>query len=507
MAVDVPTAPPLGRVANVELMHTGTWTLSTGLFTFTIEDLAAAVAALECPAVRRPALKFGHTPDAAPGQPAIGFVANMATAENGRTLVGDFVGMPGWLVDTDADGNSVLSSAYPDRSIEGAFDFRCQIGHTHPFVIKAVALLGEEEPGIGTIQSLQDLADLYGVAASADPGDAGSVAVIVRASEGSVMPNPRPVQVSATVTTEDVRRAFYSSPAGAGWSTWIEEMQLEPLQLIVMDDDTNTRSRVPVNIGDGEGQEAVSFADAVPVIVRYDDAAQSAAAAAGAQGGRRIRFASRTESRPAPTASEAAQQIAAAAKKNPPAAAAGVTPSEKGAGMDPAKIREALGLGPDASDDEVRTAWASTNLAAAPPSPSTEPTSAPPAPAADAPTSQPDLVAASKKAVGTMTIDASAWDEREQRIKRLEADAAKRAREERDQVIAEAVKDGKFAPARKDHWVRLWDADPEGTRQVIAGLTKNVIPVEAIGFAGGDDEDFDQEFASLFPPAATTKGA
>lgn len=110
-----------------------------------------------------------------------------------------------------------------------------------------------------------------------------------------------------------------------------------------------------------------------------------------------------------------------------------------------------------------------------------------------------------KQVAGTMTIDASAWDEREERIKRLEASQAKHAREERDQVIDQAVRDGKFAPARKEHWAKLWDADPEGARTVIDGLTKNVIPVEALGINLEDDESIDAEFASLFPPT-TSKG-
>lgn len=106
-----------------------------------------------------------------------------------------------------------------------------------------------------------------------------------------------------------------------------------------------------------------------------------------------------------------------------------------------------------------------------------------------------------KQVAGTMTIDASAWDAQQAAIKALQAKQDKHDREERDTVIAQAVKDGKFTPARKEAWAKLWDADPEGTRQVIDGLTKNVIPVEALGFGVEDDESFDAELASLFGPA------
>lgn len=117
-------------------------------------------------------------------------------------------------------------------------------------------------------------------------------------------------------------------------------------------------------------------------------------------------------------------------------------------------------------------------------------------PEPDAPADKP-----APKAAGTMTIDASAWEEREARIKALEASAAKHAREERDQIIDAAVRDGKFAPARKEHWARLWDADPEGTREVLSGLAKNVINMQEMGLSEMDGDALDDEFRHLFPPA------
>jgi hypothetical protein len=496
--VEVPAAPPMGRVGNVELMHTGTWNLSTGPVTFTVDDLAAAVGALDCPAVRRPILKLGHTPDPAPGQPAVGFIANMATTEAGRTLVGDYVGLPGWLVDQDDNGDSVLTSAYPDRSVEGEYGHRCQIGHYHPFVITAVALLGAEQPGIGTIQSLQDLADLYGVAAAADEATGEPITITVHSRQGGgIMPNPRPRTVAATVTTEDVRRAFYASPMGDGWSSWIEEIQLDPLQLIVMDDDKAVRSRIPVIVGDGDGTDAVAFGDPIAVVVRYDDVA---AAAAVAPVGRSIRFASRKESRPAPTTAQQMAEVAAAAAKAKQTSPVTAGASTKGAGMDPAKLREGLGLALDASDEDVNAAM---QAACRRPPPRPHPRSSDGGDAARARgragrrrQRDPEDVA------GTMVIDASAWDAQQEAIKRLEAKQAKHDRSERDDVIAKAVRDGKFPPFRKEHYARLWEADPKGTRQVIDGLTKNVIPVEALGTGLEDDESIDAEFAHLFPKGA-----
>lgn len=157
-----------------------------------------------------------------------------------------------------------------------------------------------------------------------------------------------------------------------------------------------------------------------------------------------------------------------------------------------ATLRTRLGVSADAELDASQIVAALTNPEPEPPQ---EPT---PTPTPDPEPTPPPKVA------GTMTIDASAWQAQQETIRRHEALFAKHAREERDTVIAEAVREGKFAPARKDHWARLWDADPEGTRQVIEGLTKNVIPVEAKGFAVEDDEAYDAEHQALW---GTTKKA
>jgi hypothetical protein len=170
--------------------------------------------------------------------------------------------------------------------------------------------------------------------------------------------------------------------------------------------------------------------------------------------------------------------------------------TEKEAGqMDPAKIREALGLSADASDDQVTAALVTAGLATAAPPPVTAPE---PVQAAlfDPPAEPKPAAAPSRDAAGTMRVDASAWEAAQDRIRKLEAAEARHREAERDQVIAAAVKDGKFAPARRDHWVRLWNADPEGARQAIDGLARNVIPVAASGYAGSDDEGSDDEFYS-----------
>ncbi len=148
--------PDLTRIPGVELIRTGRWPISSGSWDASAEDLVSAVAALNCPSIRRPVLKLGHVDPRFDGEPAIGYVDNLRVTDGGHTLVGDYAGVPAWL-------GSIAASAYPDRSVEGTYGFKCQQSHTHPFVLTAVALLGVTPPGVGSLKSLQDVAALYGV--------------------------------------------------------------------------------------------------------------------------------------------------------------------------------------------------------------------------------------------------------------------------------------------------------------------------------------------------------
>ena len=184
----------LVRRDGVELIRTGTWRISTGEWNASREDLIAAVGALSCPAVRPPVLKIGHTDkrfaaEVGDGEPALGWVDGMRLADGGHTLIGDYTGMPPWL-------GKVLASAYPDRSVEGTYNFRCQVGHTHPFVLTAVALLGVTPPGVGVLKSLRDVQSLYELAASTEPAD-GEVRVAATVTGDGVMVALVPTEADA----------------------------------------------------------------------------------------------------------------------------------------------------------------------------------------------------------------------------------------------------------------------------------------------------------------------
>lgn len=492
--VNVPQAPPLASRRGVELVQAGQWALSTGVVTFTSGDLASAVAALDCPAVRRPVLKLGHVDPRFDGEPAVGWVDNVALADSGNTIVGDYVGMPAWLGD-------VIASAYPDRSIEGCFDFRCQLGHCHPFVLTAVALLGVMAPGVGTLESLQDVAALYGVvnATSDQPGQRVAVTIHASASEEDTMPNPRPAEVAAGVSSEDVRRAYYEN---APYAVWICEMQLDPLQLITVNDETAEYARVPVVL-DGD---TVTFGEAVPVVIQYiDKPAQGQQTAASV-----LVFASRAESRPgqpsAPggtpqTPAEAIRRVAKASGLNPaepadpqtpPAEPAEpVTPTEGASMALDEGLRERLGL-PENADEATILAALDDKLNGPADPPPAEPAVEPPATPA-----LPD---------GIVTIDEQTLTQlREQAAEGVAARAQQRT-EARDRTISDAIKAGKIPPARREHWEQAWKADAEGTRQTLASLAPGLVPLADHGAPGGEEtgDPLDAEIDRLFPP--TVKG-
>lgn len=113
-------------------------------------DLAAAVDAARDPDMRPPILKLGHIDPRFDGEPAIGTVTRLRLTDAGRTLVGDFEGIPPWL-------DRVLVNAFPNRSIEAEMGARSPSGAVHRFALTAVALLGVAAPAVTSLESLRQL--------------------------------------------------------------------------------------------------------------------------------------------------------------------------------------------------------------------------------------------------------------------------------------------------------------------------------------------------------------
>lgn len=752
----------LRTLHGIEMAAVGTWKASTGETTFTAQDFTDAVAAMQCPGVRNPVIKLGHMePDSTSGvrwdgEPAMGWVANMRF--DGAKLIGDFTGMPAWLVDADENGLSVMAAAYPDRSVEIWRPFVCQIGHEHPSVVTAISLLGVYPPAVGVLKSMQDvyaaftqdlgesvpilaragdtftltttitlaaasdrrepteiekrsgvdfeqqrkqwdtavndlleqwpdiseaqrselaaqiadavdnepdrLGDLKvdsaaasaallaamrglgqkaaaamvaeaakqgvdlsepdmtdddmrevadGVAAamaagaaaaagrtaaqalgtgdgaaisataidhlkgltdrflhdqlggalsaamhrgrmkvldsysgdfeiyaseindtnvcapcrsidgaqfsSRDEADAAygggkyvgclggarcrgqiiaifgssatragaQLATTIRTNQGGAM-----AVVKASVSVEDISRKYYES---AGYSMYITELQVDPLQLIAADDSNGKYYRIPVELSG----DTFTFGDPQEVALTYNDV-KVAARAAVKWDSRKVSLlaAGKNEDgtdRVAQDVSPAGAAIRRAAEKvqaatpgvletevvtpeheqpeQTPAAdpATGPNTTPKEASVDAAKMREALGLKPDATDEEVRAAVAAELSAPVP---------------AGKPDAAATLLSALPKDGGAMLIDPENYKSLVQMAAQGQHAFEQMQRNERDQVLGEAVKDGRFPVSRLAAYQSMWDENPAATKAYIQLMPKNSVPVMAAGFLGAE---------------------
>jgi len=173
--------------------------------------------------------------------------------------------------------------------------------------------------------------------------------------------------------------------------------------------------------------------------------------------------------------------------------------NEEGAGMDPVKMREALGLPADASDDEVRAALvADTTLAVqAAQVPPVSPV--PPKKKEDEGEGVPNLDESTLRqlqAAGAVVVDKSILQELQERGRKGDAAYAMLQQRDRDTILEGAIKAGKFPPSRREHWQKLYDADPDGTRAQIDRLAAGLVPTGPLGIAG--DIDLDHESESIY---------
>lgn len=428
MTVESASTPALATIKGVELGSVGYWDISNiqGWHP-TAENLASAVAALDCPGVRRPALKFGHSGEQGVGDPSIGLIDDLRLSDDGQTLLGDFVGVPAWLADADAEGRSVIASAYPDRSGEWEHNYVCQLGHTHPFVLHAMALLGVIRPGIGTLESLYDL--------------------YVNAPEKEVVVANAAIALSGT-TIDQIRTAYYDGP-GQDWHLWIREMFVDPAELIVQNDDTNTLTRVPYTVsGDGD----VEFGDGQAVKVEY-------VAAMATVRKPELAYASRAEAR---------------TPQNPSAAQAEDTLGKEGA-MPTLKegLAEQLGIPADADD---ATALQALTEALAERAETTVVLNE------DGGSLTLEQVAAAARQLGQTMLD-------EATATRLVADSAagrealgRIQRQADEQVVSSAISDGKIFASRREHYMKLMEMDRDGTTSALSSMPKEAaVPLSEIG--------------------------
>lgn len=466
MEVDIMAAassPAFKTVANVPIVSTGTYQLAGnpypgGETTFTSEDLADAVAAVNDPAVALPRLKLGHMSDWGDAEPAFGKLDNLRLGDNGQTIYADFVGVPAWLAD-------VLPSAYPSRSIEAGFNVTTPgTGKEYRMVISALALLGVVLPGVAT---LEDLAGVYTEAMPEGTVIEEDDATVVAAIGGNMKLRRK---ASGSVNSEDVRRAYYDNLGPDQWAWWIRAMYLDPNELIV-DDDEGNLYRIPFTL---DGEE-VTFGEATEVKIQFVNAGGRHADGPPPLEAATLVYASRSESRPGTKEQEDQMDILSDIKKK-------------------------LGLSEDASEDEVLAKLdaksdetdpaeqaADDNASVQAPGESEGnpadqgPETATPSPTEQAPA---EPVAAS----GAVTVDPET-------LASLQRDAAagrvareKQVEDERNKLVDEAIKAGKFPPSRRDHWLTSLKHDPEGAQAAIASLEPGLVPVEEKGSAPAEEQ-------------------
>jgi hypothetical protein len=537
-------------LTGVPIVETGIeYPTSTGAITLTAEDLASIVEAQNDPAIVTPRLKLGHTDvrfNNMDGEPAFGVVQNMQLTNNGNTVICDYVGVPDWLAE-------IMPTAYPNRSIEGNWDVETVTGHKWQFVVTDVALLGVVWPGISTLDDLEialsdagpegvtmaeratvlaesvsdtpwsnfkdsDYNDAqYSKAAVYDRGKCNDAMKNATAKQRYSLPVREPSgklnrngvhsaagrvnqvtggcadalkaaattlvnmyknslkedppasltslasSLAASTNAEDVRRSFYDTVAtqenGQYW-WWIRALLLDPNELIV-DDDDGGLYRIPFNMGDDE----VTFSDPIPVKIQYVDQPATAASFAGA----------------------VIASVYSDSKSSRPDTRS--KPIVTSINLD--ALRKRLNLPESATEAEINSALENEET---PPSGQGE-ESVPAEGSGEAPaaTSEGDSSAESTATAAsrgeTVTVDRDTFA-------KMQSDAAlgrqayeRQQTSDRDSYLVAAVKKGKFAPARVEHWRKAWDADPEGTKATIDSLAEGLIPVGQLGAAPNEEGD------------------
>jgi hypothetical protein len=559
-------------LTGVPIVETGIeYPTSTGPVTFTAEDLAHIVESQSDPAIVSPRLKLGHSDtrfstNSQDGEPAFGVVKNMSLANNGNTVVADYVGVPDWLAE-------ILPTAYPSRSIEGNFDVETVTGHKWRFVVTDVALLGVVWPGISTLDDLQislsdtgpegvtmakdatvlaetvsdtpwsnfsdaDYTDAqYTKATVYDRGKCNAAMKDATAKQRYSLPVREPsgalnrngvhaaagrvnqvtggcsdalkaaattlvnmyknslkedppasltslaATLEASTNAEDVRRSFYDTVATQDndqYWWWIRALLLDPNELIV-DDDDGGLYRIPFNMGEND----VTFSDPIPVKIQYVDQPATAASFAGAV------IAS------VYTTSESSRPDTRVRSMST------VSPSKVTANINLNALRKRLGLPDNATEDEINSAL--ENEPTLPETPESDPMPADGGSEAPRPpsegTDEPPTSATAASRGDTVVVDRDTFAQ-------MQSDAAlgrqaydRQQSTDRDNYLSAAVQQGKFAPARIDHWRNAWNADPEGTKATVDSLAAGLIPVGQLGAAPNEEGEGNTNTypAHLFP--------
>ena len=78
---------------------------------------------------------------------------------------------------------------------------------------------------------------------------------------------------------------------------------------------------------------------------------------------------------------------------------------------------------------------------------------------------------------------------------------------DRDELIEEAIHDGKISPSRREHYQKKYESDPEGTKKLIGVLKKNTVPVEVRGKDAPTDEVDESAYDQSWVPEVAARQA
>lgn len=144
-----------------------------------------------------------------------------------------------------------------------------------------------------------------------------------------------------------------------------------------------------------------------------------------------------------------------------------------------------LGLSSDASDADINAAVTNRILAESPsPTPTPTPTPAPepePPTPEPTPTSENDPAPVPADDDEAVVVDPAAYAALVARAGQADQLEETARVNRRDTLIAQAVRDGRFPPSRREHYAARYDSDPEGTTAQIERMARNVVPVKERG--------------------------
>lgn len=104
-----------------------------------------------------------------------------------------------------------------------------------------------------------------------------------------------------------------------------------------------------------------------------------------------------------------------------------------------------------------------------------------------------------------VVVDVASYRRLQQRDQMAAAVEETSRRRDRDELVEEAIADGKFGPSRREHYRDRYDSDPEGTTALIGRLTRNTVPLEARGADVPTDEVDDTSYPTDWVPEVAAR--